>query len=361
MIRVLIVDDSAVVRTFLARDLGAEPDIEVVGEAADAYEAREKILSLAPDVVTLDVQMPRMDGLTFLGRLMKYHPMPAVIFSSLTTPNSEAALDALAIGAVEVVAKPAAGGDVDAATRQLIRAIRAAAVANLKFKPDAGAETQPAVPQFKANPGLRSFIKQRVIAIGASTGGPAAIERLLAAMPAGSPPVLIVQHMPPGFADAFARRLDAGSEMNVRVAADGDRVEPGVALVAPGDRHMIVLGRGTDLRVGLRDGPPVHYQRPAVDVLFHALSTTAGADAVGILLTGMGIDGASGLRALRDAGAHTIAQNEESCVVFGMPGEAIRRGGACETLPLTHITGSALNAATSIQLEQVAAAAKPGS
>ena len=359
MIRVLVVDDSAVVRAVLARDLAAEPDIEVVGEAADAYEAREQILSLAPDVVTLDVQMPRMDGLTFLGRVMRYHPLPVVIFSSLTTPNSEAALDALAIGALEVVAKPTAGGDVAAASGQLVRAIRAAAAANLNYQPDSGADTKPAVRPIKANPALRSLIKQRVIAIGASTGGPAAIERVLSAMPAGTPPVLIVQHMPPGFADAFARRLDAGSEMSVRVAADGDLLEPGVALIAPGDRHMIVLGRASELRVGLRDGPPVHHQRPAVDVLFHALASTAGADAVGILLTGMGIDGASGMRALRDAGAHTIAQNEESCVVFGMPGEAIRRDGVCETLPLAHIPGAALNAATSILLAQTAAAAKP--
>ncbi len=357
MIRVLVVDDSPVLRAALVRDLAAEPDIEVVGAAEDAYDAREKILRLMPDVITLDVEMPRMDGITFLGRLMKYHPLPVVIFSSVTAPNSEAALQALAIGAVEVVAKPAAGGDATTALRQLVRAIRAAAAANLGHQPDAGADTTPHVPLFELNPALRARVKQNVIAIGASTGGPAALERVLSVMPAGAPPVLIVQHMPAGFTDAFARRLDARSELTVREAKDGDLVEEGVALLAPGDRHMIVLRRGSALRVGLRDGPPVHHARPAVDVLFHSLAQTVGAEAVGVLLTGMGSDGAAGMRALRDAGAHTIAQDEVSSVVFSMPEEAIKRGGVAEVLPLAHIPAAALNAATSILLDEAAGGA----
>ncbi|MGH7444483.1 MAG: protein-glutamate methylesterase/protein-glutamine glutaminase [Longimicrobiales bacterium] len=350
MIRVLVVDDSKVVRTLLARALAAEPDIEVVGEAADAYEAREQIVELAPDVITLDVEMPRMNGITFLGRLMKYHPVPVVIFSSVTAPNSEAALQALMLGAVEVVAKPVDGSGTAAVMRQLVRAIRAASCANLDHEPDAGADTKPHIPLYELNASLRSRVKQRMIAIGASTGGPAALERLLSAMPAGAPPVLIVQHMPAGFTDAFARRLDTKSEMNVRQAGDGELVEPGVALLAPGDRHMIVLRRGSELRVGLRDGPPVHHHRPAVDVLFHSIATTVGADAVGVVLTGMGSDGASGMCAMREAGVHTIAQDETSSVVFSMPEQAIRRGGVCEVLPLAHIPAAALNAATSIIL-----------
>lgn len=355
MIRVLVVDDSAVVRAMLARELAQEPDIEVIGEAADAYEAREKIVELAPDVITLDVEMPRMNGITFLGRLMKYHPVPVVIFSSVTAPNSQAAVQALTIGAVEVVAKPADGSTTVQVMRQLVRAIRAASCANLEHEPDAGADTTPHIPLYELNPALRSRVKQRLIAIGASTGGPAAIERLLSSMPAGAPPLLIVQHMPAGFTDAFARRLDSKCEMTVRQASDGDRVEAGVVLLAPGGRHMIVLRRGDELRVGLRDGPPVHHHRPALDVLFHSVAATVGADAVGVVLTGMGSDGASGLLAMREAGAHTIAQDEVSSVVFSMPEEAIRRGGASEVLPLAHIPAASLNAATSIVLGETTA------
>src|SRR5690606_9737759 len=294
MIRVLVVDDSAVVRTILKRELDAERDIEVVGVAEDAYDAREQILRLAPDVITLDVEMPRMNGIDFLERLMMYHPLPVVIFSSVTAPNSEAALQALSLGAVEVVAKPAAGTDARVVMQQLVRAIRAggaarpaagtvarggmghrgrairaAAAASLGHGPDAGADARPEMPLI--NPALRPRIRQNVIAIGASTGGPAAIERVLTAMPAGSPPILIVQHMPAGFTNAFAQRLDARCEMDVREARDGDRVEPNVALIAPGDRHMTVVRRGEELRIALNDGPPVHHARPSVDVLFHSI------------------------------------------------------------------------------------------
>jgi len=354
MIRVLVVDDSAVVRTILQRELSAEHDIEVVGVAEDAYDAREKILRLAPDVVTLDVEMPCMNGIDLLERLMMYPPVPVVIFSSVTAPNSEAALHALSLGAVEVVAKPAAGSDAKAVMQQLVRGVRAAAAANLGHEPDDRADSTPAMPSLNA--ALRARIRQNVIAVGASTGGPAAIERLLAAMPAGSPPILIVQHMPAGFTSAFAQRLDARTEMNVREARDGDRVEPDVVLIAPGDRHMTVVRRSDDLRILLHDGPPVHHARPSVDVLFHSVAKTLGQDAVGVLLTGMGSDGAAGMRTMRDAGAHTIAQDEKSCVVFSMPEEAIRRGGACDVLPLAHIPAAALNAATSILLGEVSRA-----
>lgn len=354
MIRVLVVDDSLLVRSALTRELAEQGDIVVVGTAADAYEAREKILSLDPDVVTLDVEMPKMDGISFLARLMKYHPLPVVIFSSVTEPSSKAALQALLLGAVEVVAKTPTGNVGTVASPELLRGIRAAARANIR--PHEGSPVPPVIRP--PNLALRARIEERLIAIGASTGGPAALERILMAMPADSPPMLIVQHMPGGFIDAFTRRLDGCTEMKVRMAQDGSPVESGVALVAPGDRHMVLLRNQAELRVALRDGPAVHHARPSVDVLFHSIAS-AGAGAVGILLTGMGRDGANGMRALHDAGAHTIAQAPETCVVSSMPEEAIRLGAVSATLSLTQIPAAALNAATSIVLGRKVTADRP--
>ncbi|HSJ08574.1 MAG TPA: chemotaxis-specific protein-glutamate methyltransferase CheB, partial [Longimicrobiales bacterium] len=304
MIRVLVVDDSAVVRKVLTTELVRDNDIEVIA-AVDPYDARDKILRYAPDVITLDIEMPRMDGLSFLARLMKYHPVPVVIVSSLTPANSEAALRALELGAVDVIAKPSSPGAIPSVAGELMRAIRGAAAVNrarLAARPH-NAPAQHTGPGYAAiAPGTSS---RRIIAIGASTGGPVAIEEILTAMPARAPGILIVQHMPAGFTAAFAQRLDDRCAIEVREAADGDAVTPGLALIAPGGRHLVLLRGGGGLRVGVRDGPPVHYQRPAVDVLFHSVALIAGRDAVGVQLTGMGADGASGMAAMREAGAYT--------------------------------------------------------
>ncbi|HSJ24562.1 MAG TPA: chemotaxis response regulator protein-glutamate methylesterase [Longimicrobiales bacterium] len=349
MVRVLVVDDSAVVRRLLAATLQREPDIEVI-TAVDPFDAREKVLRFAPDVITLDIEMPRMDGLSFLQRLMKHHPVPVIIVSSLTPRRSDIAVHALQLGALEVVAKPAGPAAVTDMAAQLLRAVRAAAAADVRHL--ARGHAQPAGHPSRARRGgvvsaqARDDAAAAVVAIGASTGGPVAIEQVLASFPDDGPGVLVVQHMPAGFTAAFARRLDSWCRLEVREARDGDLVRPGIALVAPGGRHMVLQRDAGGMVVAVRDGPQVHYQKPSVDVLFHSVAASAGADAVGVLLTGMGSDGASGLRAMRDAGAHTIAQDEATSVVFSMPGEAIRFGGACEVLPLPRIGAAAATAAT---------------
>jgi two-component system, chemotaxis family, protein-glutamate methylesterase/glutaminase len=334
LIRVLIVDDSAVTRAMLRDALSLASDIQVVGEAGDPYEAREQIVRLQPHVVTLDLEMPRMDGLSFLSRLMQHYPLPVVVVSSLGRSQTEVALRALALGAVEVIAKPSRQHAMAAMREPLLLAVRTAAAANVSapdrfdYEPAAGFSSQASRP--------------RLIAIGASTGGPAAIERVLGAMPANAPPIVIVQHMLAGFSTAFARRLDQRCALRIKEVEDGEVLRDGTALIAPGGRHVVVTSRNGELRAGLRDGPPIHYQRPAVDVLFHSVARALGPGAVGVQLTGMGADGASGLRAMRDAGAHTIAQDERTSVVFSMPNEAIACGGACEVLPLPGIADAAL-------------------
>jgi two-component system, chemotaxis family, protein-glutamate methylesterase/glutaminase len=345
MVRVLVVDDSAVARSILTAALAGESDIEVIA-AVDPYDAREKVLRFAPDVITLDIEMPRMDGLSFLARLMKHHPIPVVIVSSLAPAQSEAAVRALHLGAVEVIAKPASPDALGAMRRQLLAAVRTAAQIDFSRLRRSAVRRRPAAPAAPAaGAAARAATGGRLIAIGASTGGPAALEQLLSALPANAPGLLIVQHMPAGFTAAFARRLDAHCAVTVHEAQHGDVVEPGVALIAPGDRHMVLLRTTAGLQVALRDGPLVQYHRPAVDVLFHSIAQAAGDAAVAVLLTGMGSDGASGMRALRDAGAHTIAQDEATSVVFSMPREAIRFGGACDVLPLSRIAAAALAAA----------------
>lgn len=349
MIRVLVVDDSAVVRKLLTEELEKQPDIRVVGTAVDPYVARDRILQLKPDVLTLDVEMPRMDGLSFLARLMKHYPLPVVVVSSLTPKNSEAALRALALGAVEVIAKPGSAFSIPDVSRQLVRAVRAAAVANVGAAP-----TAPSAPAAPVTEAARTALAQvrtthRLIAIGSSTGGTRALEALLPGLPAGSPGIVIVQHMPPGFTASFAQRLDGLCAMDVREARDGDAVAPGLVLIAPGDHHMVLQRSGARLEVAVKRGPPVHHQRPAVDVLFHSVARLAGRNAVGVILTGMGADGAAGLLAMRQAGAHTIAQDERSSVVFGMPKEAIRLGAAAEVLPLERIAPAMLGATIAVQ------------
>jgi two-component system chemotaxis response regulator CheB len=338
MIRVLIVDDSAVVRKVLTEELSKYRDIEVVGTAVDPYIARDKIVRLRPDVITLDVEMPRMDGLSFLAKLMKHYPTPVVIVSSLTPDNSEPAVRALQLGAVEVISKPGSRYSVPDVGRQLLRAIRTGAASRPArlTKPETR-EKVPAAPEL-----TEQQTSRRVVAVGASTGGTQAIETILSSLPANSPGTLIVQHMPEHFTGTFAQRLNDVCSMEVREARDQDQVVPGLALVAPGNRHMILQKNAGQYVVRLKDGAPVHHQRPSVDVLFHSVATAAGRSAVGVLLTGMGADGARGLLAMRDSGAATIAQDEDSCVVFGMPKEAIKIGAAMQVAPLRRIAQAIL-------------------
>lgn len=333
MIRVLIVDDSALVRKVLSQELSRYPDIDVVGTASDPYVARERIVALRPDVVTLDIEMPRMDGLTFLSKLMKHFPLPVVVVSSLTPANSETWLRALELGAVEVVSKPGSAFSSPDVGVRLVHAIRAAA----QSRPQRAAVPAGAAGQAPrvAVPMLRTT--HRVLAIGASTGGTRAIETVLRQLPAETPGTVIVQHMPVGFTASFAERLNDLCALDVREARDRDAVVPGVALIAPGNRHMLLERSGARYEVRLRQGPPVHHQRPAVDVLFQSVARNAGRNAVGVILTGMGADGASGLLAMREQGAWTLAQDEASCVVFGMPKAAIALGGAAEIVPLDRI------------------------
>jgi two-component system chemotaxis response regulator CheB len=334
-IKVLIVDDSAIVRKLLAECLAAEPDLEVIGTAPDPFVARDKILSLRPDVLTLDIEMPRMDGLTFLKKLMRFHPMPVVIISSLAQASSKIAIEALQCGAVEVLGKPGGPYSVGELKHDLPLKIRAAAqarMANRTPEPGVAAKSPAAVL-------APSFHPSTVVAIGASTGGTEAIREVLVRMPEASPGILVVQHIPAVFSLAFANRLNDLCKIRVKEAADGDRVLPGQALVAPGNFHMTLLKRGGEYRVAVHDGERVCYQRPSVDVLFDSVAEAAGADAIGAILTGMGADGAQGMLRMKRSGARTVAQDEASCVVFGMPREAIKMGAVDTVLPLDRIAG----------------------
>lgn len=332
-IRVLIVDDSAMVRKILSDSLAAQPDIEVVGTAPDPYVARDKILELAPDVLTLDIEMPRMDGLTFLKKLMRFHPLPVVIISSLGQASSRLAMEALASGAVEVLAKPGGAYSAEELTQTLAGRIRAAAaIRALRALP--GPSLAAPVP---GGPKPAQAGGRKVLAIGASTGGTEAIAQVLGQMPANGPCVLVVQHIPAGFSSAFAERLDRTCRMEVREAVDGDAICAGRALVAPGNFHMRVRSAPSGFFVSVEPGPPVCYQRPSVDVMFESVAESVGKSAIGVILTGMGSDGAEGLLKMKQAGACTIAQDEESCVVFGMPKEAIRRGAAGRVMSLDAI------------------------
>lgn len=340
MIRVLIVDDSAVVRKVLSDELSKYRDIEVVGTAIDPYVARDKIVKLAPDVITLDVEMPRMDGLSFLAKLMKHYPTPVVIVSSRTPHGSASAVRALQLGAVEVISKPGSRYSVPDVGRQLVRAIRIAA----RAKARSAVQEPPQPVKAETNAALANVENaNKVIAIGASTGGTQAIEFILSALPPNTPGVVIVQHMPEHFTASFAERLNDVCQIQVREAKDNDAILPGLALVAPGNRHMIIQRDGKAYVARVKDGAQVHHQRPSVDVLFYSVGSTAGANALGVLLTGMGADGARGLLSMRQSGAHTIVQDEDSCVVFGMPKEAIKLGAACDILTLKLIPQAVLS------------------
>jgi len=330
-IKVLIVDDSAVVRKIFSEELSKYQDIEVVGTAPDPFVARDKIVALHPDVITLDIEMPRMDGLTFLRKLMKHYPLPTIIVSSLTPKGGKLTLEAMEIGAVDVIAKPGSSYTVGNMSTQLADKIRAAAWAKVirKDKNIADSENIP----------LKALAEtsHKVIAIGASTGGTEALKVVLTKLPANSPGIMVVQHMPANFTAAFAERLNTLSQLTVREAKDNDSVVPGLALVAPGNFHMILRRSGARYYVEVKTGPMVHHQRPAVDILFKSTAKYAGANAIGVILTGMGADGAEGLLDMKRAGAGTIAQDEDSCVVFGMPKEAIKLGAADRVLPLEQI------------------------
>ena len=351
-IGVMLVDDSATMRQVLSEVLAREPDLEVIATASDPLFAMEKMARRWPDVLVLDIEMPRMDGLTFLRKLMAERPTPVVICSSLTARGADKTMQALAAGALGIVCKPTSGLGrfLEESGPEIAHAVRAAAQADgrrLRPRParrtPVGAAPLPkVVPADAASPrGVK-----RIIALGASTGGTQALEQVLVALPRHCPGVVVVQHMPEKFTAAFATRLDALCEIQVREARDGDEVLPGVALIAPGGRQLQLRRLGTRLLVEVNDAPPVNRHRPSVDVLFQSVARCAGRQAVGVIMTGMGDDGARGLLAMREAGAATFAQDEASCVVYGMPKEAVKLGAAERSLPLAAIAREALRAAT---------------
>ncbi|WP_018953822.1 protein-glutamate methylesterase/protein-glutamine glutaminase [Thioalkalivibrio sulfidiphilus] len=348
-IRVLIVDDSALIRKLLTEILSSAPGIEVAGTASDPYMARDKIKALNPDVLTLDVEMPRMDGITFLRNLMRLRPMPVVMVSSLTEQGADVTLQALELGAVDFVTKPKL--DVSHTLKdyaeELIEKVRVAAgvkVRALTRLPDpAPLKTTDAVLPKAAPKHFRTT--DRILAIGASTGGTEAIKEVLLRLPPDAPGTVIAQHIPAGFSAAFAERMNRQTGLTVKEAADGDLVIPGHVFIAPGDRHLLLVRDGARYVCRLNDGEPVNRHKPSVDVLFRSVLQAAGSNAAAALLTGMGADGAQGLLELREAGVHTIAQDEATSVVWGMPGEAVKRGGACEVLPLEAIAQGLLRAA----------------
>ncbi len=348
-IKVMIVDDSAVVRQVLSATLDEDVGIEVIGTAVDPVFALEKMKAQWPDVIVLDVEMPRMDGITFLRRIMAERPTPVVICSTLTEKGSETALQALSAGTVCVVTKPKVGLKqfLQDCSDDLITAVKAAARANVRRLVAAAPAPNPVAPKLSADailPAGTAMVQttETVVAIGTSTGGTQALESVLRALPRVSPGIIVVQHMPEKFTGAFAQRLDSLCEVEVREARHGDRVMPGRVLIAPGGRHMLLKRSGAQYVVDVIDGPPVSRHRPSVDVLFRSTARFAGRNAVGVIMTGMGDDGARGLKEMRDAGAWTVAQDEASCVVYGMPKEAVKLGGVDRVLPLTDIPAAIL-------------------
>lgn len=349
-LRVLVIDDSAVVRQAVLGLLRRERNV-VAESAADPLFALEKMRRWRPHVILLDLEMPRMDGLTFLRQLMADDPIPVVVCSGLAAAGTDAALRALAEGAVEVIAKPELGvrDFLEARSTRLVETLRAAAGARVHRRRPPRAAQQTAGPPERV-PAL-DRTTDRVVALGASTGGVEALRYILTTLPADAPGMVIVQHMPPGFTSALARQLNEVSALEVREARSGDRVRPGLALVAPGGHHMVLRRSGARYVVELDDGPMVRRHRPSVDVLLHSVAHAAGANAVGVLLTGMGDDGAAGLLAMRHAGAFTIAQDEATSVVFGMPREAIELGAAASVLPLDRIAGAIVTHARGRRLD----------
>lgn len=348
-IRVLIVDDSAVVRQTLADIISSDPDLEVMATAPDPLVAVERLRREVPDVITLDVEMPRMDGLTFLQKLMSQHPIPVVMCSSLADRGSETALKALEYGAVEIIAKPRLG------TKQFLEESRVRvcdtikAAAQARVRPIAR-RTREVSAKLTADvilekPGSRAMVQttEKVVVVGASTGGTEALRAFLEELPADTPGIVIVQHMPEGFTRAFSQRLNGICRVTVKEAEDNDTVVRGRALIAPGNHHLLLKRSGARYYVEIKDGPLVSRHRPSVDVLFRSAARYAGKNAVGVIMTGMGDDGARGMKEMHDAGAHTIAQDEASCVVFGMPNEAIKHGGVDFVMSLDDIPRKVLH------------------
>lgn len=332
-IKVLVVDDSAVVRKVFTEVLSHEPGIEIIGTAPDPFVARDKIVRLKPDVITLDLEMPRMDGVTFLKKLMRYHPMPVIIVSSLTKNGGKLALEAIESGAVEVLSKPGSSFSVGEMGQQLAEKIRAAVKVTVFQK-------APANKQIDTVPIQDAPLQEttnKVIAMAASTGGTEALKSILTSLPPTIPGVVVVQHMPPNFTTAFAERLNQLCRLDVKEAQDGESVVAGCVLIAAGNRHLLLKRSGARYYVSVKDGPMVNHQRPSADVLFKSTAENAGANSLGIILTGMGADGARGLLQMKEAGAFTIAQDEKSCVIYGMPKEAVKRGAVGKVLSLERI------------------------
>ena len=344
-IKVLVVDDSAVVRQVVTDMLQRDPQMEVVAAVADPILAMARMQGNWPDVIVLDVEMPRMDGITFLKKIMAERPTPVVICSTLAESGAQTSLAALSAGAVAIITKPKIGLKqfLHDASEDMLSVVKAAARANvkaLKVQEKYSADVILAAAHEPGHGHGEAMIPttERVVALGTSTGGTQALEVVLQALPRVCPGIVIVQHMPERFTAAFADRLDGICQIRVREAKNGDRVVPGAALIAPGGRHMLLRRNGAQYFVEVMDGPLVSRHRPSVDVLFRSVAKSAGANALGVIMTGMGDDGAAGLLEMRQAGAQTVAQDEESCVVFGMPKEAIKRGGVARTLPLTAIS-----------------------
>jgi len=357
-IRVLIVDDSAVVRQTLEEILNSDPRIEVMGTAADPFLAAEKIRMEVPDVITLDVEMPRMDGVTFLQKLMAQHPIPVVICSSLTGAGSETAMKAMEAGAVEIITKPRMGAKrfLEESKVRIVDAVKAASVARLKkyrprpiteriIQPKLNADAVIAPPTSKTL--AMAQTTERIIVVGASTGGTEALRVFLEELPMDAPGIVIVQHMPENFTAAFANRLNGICRVTVKEAADGDSVIRGRALIAPGNRHTLIKRSGARYYVEVKDGPLVCRHRPSVDVLFRSAARYAGKNAVGVIMTGMGDDGSRGMKEMKDAGAFNVAQDENTSVVFGMPKEAIKLGAVDKVLPLESIGALVVRVANS--------------
>lgn len=341
-IKVLIIDDSAMIRKVFEQELSKDPEIEVVGTAPDPFVGRDKIVYLKPDVITLDIEMPRMDGLTFLEKLMKHYPLPVVVVSSLAKKGGDVAVKAMELGAVEVLSKPGTAYSVGDMSEQLIEKVKAASkVKVFKRIDDVKAESQEQNRAMIASIGVKTTNK--IVAIGASTGGTDALREVITRLPENAPPVVIVQHMPQNFTKAFADRLNSISLVNVKEAEDGEYLAKGKVLIAPGNKHMEIRRSGINYYVTLFDGPMMFHQRPAVEILFNSVAKYAGQNAVGAILTGMGKDGAQGLLNMRNAGAATIAQDEKTCIVFGMPKEAIDLGAAQIIQPLPKIAQTILD------------------
>lgn len=350
-IKVLIVDDSALVRQILTEILNAAPGIEVVGVAYDPFMAREKIKTLNPDVMTLDVEMPKMDGVTFLKNVMRLRPMPVVMVSSLTEKGADITLDALENGAVDFVTKPKVdlAHSMEEYAEEIVQKVRMAAKTNILALVKTGTlqvspkQSADAVLERRAAPKLNFKTTDKLIAIGASTGGTEAIKDVLMEMPADSPGIVITQHIPEAFSGPFAKRMNSVSAMTVCEAQDGQPILPGHVYIAPGNRHLMVERSGARFLCRLNDGPRVNRHKPSVDVLFRSVAQNIGSNAVGVILTGMGDDGAAGLREMKEAGSVTIAQDEKTSVVWGMPGEAVKLGCVDKILPLNAIAGKLMS------------------